>query len=204
MLRIESCITPTEEQMKFVVEAMRNPMNSWSRSDDLGEADYKLMSSLVKAGAEHRKFMRQMYLGLRITAPMYWWTEFDTYKVGTVRNSTSKMHKLMAKSFEASDFAMEYLGEKAENVMCATLNTLNSMRTEWLTCTDDREKKKIWYALLQFLPESYLQTSNVSLNYEVARNIYHQRRRHKLDEWHELCDFLETIPFSEFITEGMK
>lgn len=204
MLRIESCITPTEEQMKFVVEAMRNPMNSWSRSDDLGEADYKLMSSLVKAGAEHRKFMRQMYLGLRITAPMYWWTEFDTYKVGTVRNSTSKMHKLMAKSFESSDFAMEYLGEKAENVMCATLNTLNSMRTEWLTCTDDREKKKIWYALLQFLPESYLQTSNVSLNYEVAKNIYHQRRRHKLDEWHEFCDFLETIPFSEFITEGMK
>lgn len=203
MLKV-SGITPTDEEMLFVVEAMRNPMNSWDKSDKLGEADYKLMMNLVRAGAEHRKFMRQMFLGLRITAPMYWWTEFDTYKVGTARNSTSKMHKLMAKPFEKSDFAMEYLGEKAENVMCATLNTLNSMRTEWLSCTDDTEKKKIWYALLQFLPESYLQTSNVSMNYEVARNIYHQRRRHKLDEWHDFCDFLETLPYAEFITEGMK
>lgn len=191
------------------VRGMRNPMNSWDKSDSdyrnefedsfyLGENDLALMKKLVKAGTDHRKFMRFITVSMDITAPLYWWKEFDTYKVGTVRNSCSTMHKIAAKEFAIEDFSVEHL--LAENTVYfgKTIERLNNARNKFLETKD----KEYWWQLIQLLPSSYNQRATVQLNYEVLRNIYHSRKAHKLDEWVEFCKEIEYLPYSELITGG--
>ena len=217
--------------MEHVIRGMRNPMNSWDKSDShygssddpwdycdishftVGENDRKLMRKLAKAGTDHRKFMRMMTLYLDITAPLYWWKEFDTYKVGTVANSCSTMHKIHEKEFTLDDFSCEHLfadyGDRSMNlnysgkyplaVLCDLIHVLNNFRT-WFIETND---KKYWWQMIQLLPSSYNQKRTVMLNYEVLANIYKSRKNHKLDEWREFCHMIETLPYSEIIT-GMK
>lgn len=232
MIKIEDVVTPSPEQMIFVIRGMRNPLNSWSRGDSmavidgnyvtvpgdigvapaddpdgftLGKNDKDLMTRLRKAGTEHRKFMRMMPVYMRITAPLYWWKEFDTYKVGTVANSCSTMHKIAAKEFTLDDFSCEHLLEdepipcrdySALGMMNATIYNLNKFRELYLQTKD----KKYWWQMIQLLPSSYNQTRNVMLNYEVLENIYRQRKDHKLDEWRKLCAWIKTLPYSELIT----
>lgn len=177
----------------------------------LGKADYELVMKLVKAGTDHRKFMRMITVYADITAPLYWWAEYDTYKVGTVRNSCSKMHKLLSKPFEMNDFSFDKLpGYKnyAENtdifeeVARPIVDILNELRDSYLSCDNEDNKRQIWYAILQLLPESYNQRSTIMLNYEVLANIYKSRKNHKLDEWRTFCDWIKALPYSELITGG--
>ena len=177
----------------------------------LGKADYELVMKLVKAGTDHRKFMRMITVYADITAPLYWWAEYDTYKVGTVRNSCSKMHKLLSKPFEMNDFSFDKLpGYKnyAENtdifkeVARPIVDILNELRDSYLSCDNEDNKRQIWYAILQLLPESYNQRSTIMLNYEVLANIYKSRKNHKLDEWREFCGWIKALPYSELITGG--
>lgn len=177
----------------------------------LGKADYELVMKLVKAGTDHRKFMRVITVYADITAPLYWWAEYDTYKVGTVRNSCSKMHKLLSKPFEMNDFSFDKLpGYKnyAENtdifeeVARPIVDILNELRDSYLSCDNEDNKRQIWYAILQLLPESYNQRSTIMLNYEVLANIYKSRKNHKLDEWREFCGWIKALPYSELITGG--
>lgn len=206
---------------------MRNPMNSWNRSDSncetiirdngkyvedfVGDNDLKLMKNLVKAGADHSKFMRMITVTCDITAPLYFYKEWDTYKVGTVRNSCSTMHKISDKEFTLDDFSCE----KLINSMCmeiqemqkvrvspmqsmlTTVECLNSYRDLYLKT----KYKKYWWQMIQLLPSSYNQRSTVQLNYAVLRNMYHARKNHKLDEWHTFCEWVESLPYSELITE---
>lgn len=202
------------------VRGMRNPMNSWDKSDSMpcylrptcikyqcpdanarfciGDNDIKLMTKLAKAGTDHRKFMRMIVAYCDITAPMYWWKEFDTYKVGTVRNSCSTMHKIQDKVFEFEDFSFGHLTEKSrvclENLICR----LNECRKEFLSAGD----KEQWWQMIQLLPSSYNQKSTVMLNYEVLSNMYHSRKHHKLDEWKTFCTWIESLPYSELIIGG--
>ena len=215
------------------IRGMRNPMNSWDMSDSywglwedespinpsdepfffVGENDLKLMKNLAKAGTDHRKFMRMLTVYVDITAPLYWWKEFDTYKVGTVANSCSTMHKLTSKRFEESDFSFEHLSKVCVHNVVVTqlIEDCNDLRDAYLTFDTDEEvrrnceehgltKKDIWYALIQLLPSSYNQKRTVMLNYEVLANIYKSRKNHKLDEWHDLCRWIEELPYSELIT----
>lgn len=193
------------------VRGMRNPKNSWSKSDSvfnsldghphLGSNDMKLMKTLRNAGTDHRKFLRMIVVSLDITAPLYWWAEFDTYKVGTVRNSCSKMHKLLEKPFEMNNFSFDKLPVNLyEEVARPWIDMLNELRDSYMRCLEEGVKKEIWYAILQLLPESYNQRATVMLNYEVLANIYKSRRNHKLDEWHVFCDWIETLPYSWLIT----
>jgi hypothetical protein len=196
------------------IRGMRNPLNSWDMSDSkwedgryvVGEKDYNLMTRLCKAGSDHRKFMRQIMVSLDITAPFYWWKEFDTYKVGTVANSCSTMHKLTYKKFELSDFSHEKLksrmGESFESLDCLIMliDFLNERRDEYLKTN----AKSVWDEIIQLLPTSYNQKRTVTLNYEVLRNIYHARENHKLAEWHVLCDWIKTLPYSDLITMNFK
>ena len=213
---------------EHAIRGMRNPMNSWEKSDSrwepqfdtvqgpvagkfiIGPNDYALMKNLRNAGTDHRKFMRMITVYLDITGPMYWWSEFDTYKIGTVANSCSKMHKIHAKEFTIDDFSCEHLfdryGDPSMNlnygykypkaVMQDLIDILNNYRV-WYNETKD---KKYWWQMIQLLPTSYNQKRTVMLNYEVLANIYKSRRNHKLDEWHTLCDFIEELPYSELIT----
>ena len=199
-------------------------MNSWEKSDSewipqfdtvqgpvagkfiIGPNDYALMKKLRNAGTDHRKFMRMITVYLDITAPLYWWKEFDTYKVGTVANSCSTMHKIAAKEFTLEDFSCEHLSEPAISVLKNTVETLNQARDLYLgfdgfkhTC-GDWEKKHYWWQMIQLLPSSYNQKRTIMLNYEVLANIYKSRRHHKLDEWHTFCDWIEGLPYSELIT----
>lgn len=170
----------------------------------LGPNDLKLAKQLATAGSDHGKFLRQIIFSCDITAPMYWWKEMDTYKVGTVRNSCSTMHKIMSKEFTEEDFSWDKTGfllKEAEQEEERMLNLLNCLRKRYLSENDDKIKKKIWYALIQYLPSSYNQRSTWTANYEVLRNIYHARKNHKLDEWHVFCDMIEKLPYSELITE---
>ena len=231
MIKLEHEVFASAEQIKFIIEGMRNPMNSWDKSDSefhkeveldltpsfyLGDNDKALMRKLAKAGTDHRKFMRMMPVYVRITAPLYWWKEFDTYKVGTVANSCSTMHKITEKKFELKDFSMEHLvtyGTK-ENLY-HTIDMLNNARTLYLHWDKQSEKdlkelrehginskKDIWWHMIQLLPSSYNQTRNVMLNYEVLANIYHSRKNHKLDEWRDFCKWIEEkVPYSWLITE---
>lgn len=227
MIRLKHTVEPSTDQMMFVIEGMRNPMNSWNKSDSeiyfegdqdhiytaqywgdvdlkeelrLGPNDKTLMKKLAKAGTDHRKFMRMMPVMVRITAPLYWWKEFDTYKVGTVTNSCSTMHKIQAKRFKHEDFSIEHLKNCGEQhwLVCMDnfISSLNVAREKYLETKD----KKYWWQLIQLLPSSYNQTRNVMLNYEVLRNIYHARKNHKLDEWREFCKWIETLEFSFLIT----
>ena len=188
------------------IRGMRNPMNSWEESDSyheddtfvLGENDLALMKSLVKAGSDHSKFMRMINVTMDITAPLYWWKEFDTYKVGTVRNSCSTMHKIAAKEFYTSDFSMEHLDGLFNSTLCNVMNQLNYARALYLETKD----KKYWWQMIQLLPSSYNQRATVQLNYAVLRNMYKSRKDHKLDEWRMFCEWVEHLPYSEIITEG--
>lgn len=251
MIKLENVGLASPEQMGFIIEGMRNPMNSWEKSDSgrgcddhlcrshcafspewcgnaqkyvVGENDHSLMQRLSNAGTEHRKYMRMMPVYMRITAPLYWWKEFDTYKVGTVANSCSTMHKIQEKEFALEDFSCDHLtefipgqklkgwtledndlivldgesdhGYSSVDILNITIKALNFNRKKYLETKD----KKYWWQMIQLLPSSYNQTRNVMLNYEVLANIYRQRKNHKLDEWREVCKWIESLPYSELIT----
>lgn len=234
MIKLENVVLDSLEQMKFIIEGMRNPMNSWEKSDSgidcddhlcrshcafspewcgntqryvVGLNDHSLMQRLSNAGTEHRKYMRMMPVYVRITAPLYWWKEFDTYKVGTVANSCSTMHKIQEKEFTLDDFSHEHLDIRTRKILEETIKALNDYRYIYINYNpDDFEikgcpsKKDIWWQMIQLLPSSYNQTRNVMMNYEVLANIYRQRKNHKLDEWREFCKWIESLPYSEMIT----
>ena len=184
------------------IRGARNPMNSWDRMDscynngefEIGENDYKLLKNLTIAGPEHRKWNRMITVTMDITAPLYFLKEWDTYKVGTVANSCSTMHRIQAKKFEMSDFSVEHL--RSLRVMHEVIDELNFYRDKF----NKDKKKEDWWEMIQLLPASYNQKRTVHLNYEVLGTIYHQRRHHKLDEWVEFCDTIKALPYSEFIT----
>ena len=224
MIKIEHVVTASPEQMGFIIEGVRNPMNSWDKSDSyaghenmgtgneyfhLGENDRSLMQRLSNAGTDHRKFMRMLTVYMRITAPLYWYKELDTYKVGTVANSCSTMHRLTHKPFEVSDFSFEHLDIYALEILNNIIRVLNTYRDLYVNyesnafeIEDWSSKKDIWWQMIQLLPSSYNQTRNVMLNYEVLANIYKSRKDHKLDEWREFCKWIEMLPYSELITGG--
>lgn len=191
------------------IRGMRNPMNSWEKSDSyhknyafvLGKNDLALMKSLVKAGSDHSKFMRMINVTMDITAPLYWWKEFDTYKVGTVRNSCSTMHKIHAKEFTLDDFSHEQLTDSAiEDCLEVVIRFLNTARDMFID--HDGKSKAAWWQMIQLLPSSYNQRATVQLNYEVLANMYKSRKEHKLDEWRMFCEWVESLPYSEIITGG--
>ena len=238
-IKLENVVLASPEQMEFIIQGMRNPMNSWEKSDSycgcgssihrekceechicqyegcigeqeyfVGGNDHELMQRLSNAGTEHRKYMRMMPVYVRITAPLYWWKEFDTYKIGTVANSCSTMHKIQEKEFTLEDFSIEHLGHRSLNRFKLMISELNLWRRIYIEgCPEEFDKpeikpksKDIWWQLIQLLPSSYNQTRNVMLNYEVLANIYRQRKGHKLDEWREVCKWIESLPYSELIT----
>lgn len=220
-IKLEHVVMASPEQMKFIIEGMRNPMNSWGKSDseyvtagydivgfDLGENDHSLMQRLANAGTDHRKFMRMLPVYVRITAPLYWWKEFDTYKVGTVANSCSTMHKIAAKEFTLDDFSCEHLNRIGTSSLWDIIDILNLDRKLYLNGGDYKgehyapKDKQIWWQMIQLLPSSYNQTRNVMMNYEVLANIYKSRKDHKLDEWRSFCKWIEDLPYSELITGG--
>lgn len=225
MIKLEHVVLASPEQMEFIIEGMRNPMNSWGKSDSeikyeswhdmsggeyiLGHNDRSLMRRLSKAGTDHRKFMRMLPVYVRITAPLYWWKEFDTYKVGTVANSCSTMHKIQAKEFMLEDFSCEHLDTHTKALLDETIKALNDYRKLYIEYNpDDFEikgcpsKKDIWWQMIQLLPSSYSQTRNVMINYEVLANIYKSRKDHKQDEWRSFCKWIEELPYSELIAGG--
>lgn len=216
MLKIKRCTLPSNEQWDMLIMGMRNPLNSWNKSDTnylygemiVGENDLKLMRKLVKGGTNHRKFMRMIPVYVDIVAPLYWWKEFDTYKVGVIANSCSTMHKIHEKEFTLDDFSIEHLmdGIVGTNDLfnpykhfCNTISCLNACRLEYLQTKD----KIYWWQMIQLLPSSYNQKRTVMLNYEVLSNIYHNRNNHKLNEWLDFCDWIETLPYCELIVGGM-
>lgn len=256
MIKLENVVLASPEQMEFIIQGMRNPKNSWEKSDtclrvcrtgfhedrpcdpeccnpncsgpyinkEVGLNDLDLMQRLAKAGTDHRKYMRMMPVYVRITAPLYWWKEFDTYKVGSVANSCSTMHKIAEKEFDRGDFSHEHIPKgsdaysdtwdmktsnmffpiniqdgiyfSSEDILDFTIQALNHYRDKYLETKD----KKYWWQMIQLLPSSYNQTRNVMLNYEVLANIYKSRKNHKLDEWREFCKWIESLPYSELIT----
>lgn len=222
--------------LEAAIRGMRNPLNSWSKSDseyviqnledvefgyepnyeyEIGEADLILMKRLAKAGTEHRKFMRMITVYVDITAPLYWWKEADTYKVGTVANSTSTMHTIHKKEFTLEDFSCEHLTTQSIEHLKNTISLLNYHRSLYILKTDKqldrytimtdecyaKYKKDIWWQMIQLLPSSYNQKRTVMLNYEVAANILRQRKGHKLDEWNILCEQIEKLPYFKEIME---
>ncbi|MBP3396211.1 MAG: hypothetical protein J6L87_03450 [Clostridia bacterium] len=200
MLTVErTCVMNFEN----AIRGARNPMNSWARMDSsydaegnfvLGENDLKLAKQLASAGSDHRKYLRQIFVSVDITAPLYWWKEFDTYKVGTVANSCSTMHKIHAKAFERDDFSHDRLDEGG----LAALDVLIAyLETERLKFVEDKANKQSWHNMIQLLPSSFNQMRTVTLNYENLINIYYARRSHKLAEWHTLCDWILTLPYAK-------
>lgn len=241
MIRFENVGLASPEQMEFIIEGMRNPMNSWEKSDSgrgcdgrlceghcafnpqwcgntpkcvVGENDHSLMQRLSNAGTEHRKYMRMMPVYVRITAPLYWWKEFDTYSVGVapnptdiIMNSCSTMHKIAEKEFTLEDFSCEHLNRIGTSPLWDIINILNISRTLYLEGGDYKgehycaKDKQVWWQMIQLLPSSYNQTRNVMMNYEFLANIYRQRKNHKLDEWREFCKWIEGLPYSELIAD---
>ena len=232
MIKIEHVVFPSDGQMMFVIEGMRNAFNSWDKSDSemcsctdtgveigfhLGEVDEALMCKLARLGSDERKFMRQMPIMMRITAPLYWWKEFDTYKVGTVSNSCSTMHTIADREFRWEDFSIEYLryeqfgtieddrGKMRDDAITQfenTRHTLNAYRYQYLKAKEkgkDDLAKDYWRQMIQLLPSSYNQTRNICMNYEVLANIYKARRAHKLREWRDFCGFIRTLPYFNII-----
>jgi hypothetical protein len=210
MIKFGAWVIPGLCEWKFAIEGMRNPFNSWNKSDsknkgkhgyfDLGENDKGLATRLTVAGPEHRKFLRMLNAYVRITAPMYWWKEFDTYKIGTVRNSCSTMHKVMAKEFTLDDFSHDRMSESARRNLERIIAELNTYRNLYLNTKDNKLKKQYWDDVIQTLPSSYMQTANVMMSFETLLNMYKQRKGHKLQEWHDFCDELKKIPYlNEFI-----
>ena len=231
MIKIENTVTPSPAQWKTIVMGMRNPMNSWPASDSyithienpetlntadfefvLGEKDAELMRKLANLGPVHGKFMRMIVVYVDITAPLYWWKEFDTYKVGTVVNSCSTMHKIHAKGFTLDDFSCEHLSSDdmlidnefahyanaATDCLIDTIELLNAYREKYLETGD----KNDWWQMIQLLPSSYNQKRTIKLNYEVLRNIYKYRKDHKLDEWHDFCYWVEGLPYNDILITG--
>ena len=205
MLKIEKTVLPSPEQWEIIIEGMRNPMNSWEKSDSLcaydgafilGEVDHKLMSKLAKGGAVHAKYRRMIPVYFTVTSSLYFFKELDTYKIGTVCNSCSTMHKIHSKEFTLDDFSREHLDLPSVGILAEMVATLNICRTAFLNTKD----KKWWWQMIQLLPSSYNQKRTVMLNYEVLANIYKSRKNHKLDEWHDLCHWIENLPYSELIT----
>lgn len=201
------------------IRGMRNPKNSWELSDSfyfediytIGPNDMKLMKTLANAGTDHGKFLRMVTAYADITAPLYWWKEFDTYKVGTVANSCSTMHKIHAKEFTLDDFSYEHLTVTDDGWVtdsngfkwCDPLTTLETLMNTLNACRDmylKTKDKKWWWQMIQLLPSSYNQKRTVMLNYAVLKNIYHARKNHKLDEWHDFCRWVESLPHSDLIT----
>ena len=188
------------------IRGMRNPLNSWAKSDSgwedgnyvIGSNDLKLMKSLSKAGTDHSKFLRMINVTCDITAPLYWWKEFDTYKVGTVANSCSTMHTIHKKEFEMSDFSREHLLTGSMFMLHRFVDLLNEARAEYLKTKD----KVYWWQMIQLLPSSYNQKRTVQLNYQVLKNMYFARKNHKLDEWREFCEWCETLPYFKEIING--
>lgn len=189
----------------------RNPLNSWARYDSefdsdgnfiFGENDLSLAKRLCSAGTDHRKFIRMIFVSVDVTAPLYWWKEYDTYKVGTVANSTSTMHKITSKPFELSDFSVDHMNEEGIQAMEKLIETLEDLRLRFIETKD----KELWYTIIQLLPSSYNQMRTCTLSYENLVNIYYARRNHKLAEWHEYCDWIKALPYFEelFITEEAK
>lgn len=251
MIKLEHVVLASPEQTEFIIEGMRNPMNSWENSDSgegchertiwgsierddllcekcgatyeshcvcsgkkqfiLGNNDRSLMQRLSKAGTDHRKYMRMMPVYVRITAPLYWWKEFDTYKVGIVVNSCSTMHKIAEKEFTLEDFSCEHLKNvfdvtipytsnitsifEYKKILEDNIEILNNARNLYL----ETKNKMFWWQMIQLLPSSYNQTRNVMMNYEVLANIYKSRKHHKLDEWRKFCKWIESLPYSELI-----
>lgn len=248
MIQFENTITPSPDQWQTIIMGARNPLNSWARSDSgacncfekcfaeckkrqcevgdhfyIGPNDLSLMMKLRNAGTDHRKFMRMITVYVTITAPLYWWKEFDTYKIATVANSCSTMHKIHAKEFTLEDFSHEHLNtdlmdgkgfipykdmldiawpsipanyQTAKSGLQLIIQLLNFYRQRYLETKD----KKYWWQMIQLLPSSYNQKRTVMLNYEVLANMYKSRKDHKLDEWHEFCDWIRSLPYSELIT----
>ena len=224
MIKIENVETFGWEA---AIRGMRNPMNSWEKSDSvkcyanancpgicknnvsgicIGFNDFDLMTRLRNAGTDHRKFMRMITVYVDITAPLYWWKEFDTYKVGTVANSCSTMHKIHAKEFTLDDFSHEHIGDvpNCDPMYHAALEGVIMALNEARHCFLDTKDKKYWWQMIQLLPSSYNQRRTVMLNYEVLINMYKSRRSHKLDEWVKFCAWIKTTPSSELITEESK
>ena len=245
MIKIENVVLASPDQMSFIIQSLRNPMNSWEKSDSgagcyitedvsvtnkekypvgyvaarcetctwceplcygeperrsyiLGENDHSLMQRLANAGTDHRKFMRMMPVYVRITAPLYWWKEFDTYKVGTVANSCSTMHKIQENEFTLEDFSYENLDMEGREVLEDTIDVMNKSRVYF----NKNKAKNNWWQMIQLLPSSYNQTRNVMMNYEVLANIYKSRKDHKLDCWRDFCKWIEELPYNELITGG--
>ena len=231
-IKIDNVVLPSPEQWEAIIRGMRNPLNSWEKSDTdwfyvqdktdlsngyleydeednmyylLGQNDLDLMTRLCRAGSEHRKFMRMITVYLDITAPLYWFKEFETYKVGTVANSCSTMHKIHAKDFTLEDFSCEHLldFEEKGKLKFSPLGTLQNTIDELNDCREvylETKDKKYWWQMIQILPSSYHQKRTVMLNYEVLAAMYHQRKNHKLDDWREFCSWIEDLPYSELIT----
>ncbi len=212
---------------EHAIRGMRNPLNSWDKSDSvncndcdcencsycgavtcnhvafsdivhIGSNDLDLMKRLAGAGSDHAKYRRMIIVYADVTAPLYWWKEYDTYKVGTVANSCSTMHKIQDKAFTFDDFSCEHLSEVSLIVLNITMDALNNARLDYL----DTKDKRYWWQMIQLLPSSYNQRRTVQLNYEVLANMYHSRKSHKLDEWREFCEWVESLPYSELITGG--
>ena len=231
MIKIENVVTPSPEQWKTLILGARNAMNSWERSDSgwepqfdtaqgpvagefvIGPNDHDLIMRLRNAGTDHRKFMRMIVVYATITAPLYWWKEFDTYRVGVEKNSCSTMHKIHAKEFTLEDFSTEHLMEWSDyedevkdlkpDRMCNfkfymldTISALNNARELYLLTND----KRYWWQMIQLLPSSYNQKRTIMLNYEALANMYKSRKNHKLDCWRDFCKWIETLPYSELIT----
>lgn len=234
MIKLEHVVLVSPEQMKFIIEGMRNSINSWGKSDSvtceygldcescrhnnklcnkfyLGHDDEKLMQKLSKSGTDYRKFMPMIPVYARITAPLYWWKEFDTYKVGTVANSCSTMHKIAEKEFTLDDFSTEHICiRQSMDVLKDTIDALNVFRDVYLNggilryengnmkCFGKKDKE-IWWQIIQLLPSSYNQTRNVMMNYDVLANIYKSYKDHKLDEWRKFCKWIIELPYSKLI-----
>lgn len=184
------------------IRGARNPMNSWNRSDSyfaedgsyvLGENDLSLAVRLRKAGTDHRKFLRQVFVTMDITAPMYWWKEYDTYKVGTVANSTSTMHKITSAPFDISQFSCDKMDDETREQMQNVIRYLESLRLRFVESKD----KQLWYDIIQFLPSSYNQMRTCTMSYENLISIYHARKNHKLDEWHVFCSNIAGLPYAK-------
>lgn len=224
MLTIEKTVTMSPEQWEMVIDATRNPLNSWRLSDSsvfvrsdcgdedgctgyfgftLGDADEDLLMRLANAGPSHSKYRRMMPVWVDIKAPLYWWKEYDTYKVGTVANSCSTMHKIHSRDLELSDFSWEHLDNHDIALLEETIDAINHHRKEYLKLKeagDTDAAKEEWYRMIQLLGTNYEQKRTLFLNYETLANIYETRKDHKLDEWHIFCDWIKTLPYSELIT----
>ena len=190
------------------IRGARNPLNSWAKSDSyydengnyiLGENDLSLALRLCKSGSDHRKFVRQIFVCVDINAPLYWWKEYDTYKVATVANSCSTMHKIHSKPFSMDDMSTDRMDDTSKAVMQSVIDRLEQLRLEY----NETKDKQLWYSMIQLLPSSYNQLRTCTFNYETLINIYHARRNHKLDEWHIFCDWIETLPYAKELIAGL-